>query len=309
VADKNKTHRIIIKGIDRTADVQSWRYIGEKCEVAFSNGGTFTYSAGNVQIVESVLNVQKSRDCFEYLKRVADVTGLIVTSDSGEKFNTLASNYAKIDFVRPDCILGAFLGGKLPETDGGFCANPVFPFGFNASQKIGVDNALSIPLSVIEGPPGTGKTQTILNIIANAVMRGQSVAVVSGNNSATANVLEKLPKYGVGFIAAYLGNSENKKEFINSQRPMPEISEWANNRETERRLTEETSRMYAGIESMLVKKNRLSELKQELSSLRTEQKHFILYSAEILTPSNTQISQIADTAAGALEMWLLCETY
>lgn len=61
----------------------------------------------------------------------------------------------------------------------------IFPFGFNISQKQAVDKALENNLSIIEGPPGTGKTQTILNIIANAVIRGESVAVVSSNNSAT----------------------------------------------------------------------------------------------------------------------------
>jgi DNA polymerase III delta prime subunit len=31
--------------------------------------------------------------------------------------------------------------------------------------------ALQYPLSVIDGPPGTGKTQTILNIIASVICR------------------------------------------------------------------------------------------------------------------------------------------
>ncbi|WP_228455880.1 AAA family ATPase [Chryseobacterium sp. POL2] len=80
---------------------------------------------------------------------------------------------------------------------------------FNLSQRTGVDNAFSNPLSVIEGSPGTGKTQTILNIIANAVMNNQSVAVVSSNNSATKNIFEKLESNGVSFIAALLGSSQN----------------------------------------------------------------------------------------------------
>ena len=29
-------------------------------------------------------------------------------------------------------------------------------------------------MSLIQGPPGTGKTQTILNIIANAIIRGKT---------------------------------------------------------------------------------------------------------------------------------------
>ena len=61
-------------------------------------------------------------------------------------------------------------------------------------------------LSIIEGPPGTGKTQTILNIIANILMNGKTVQVVSNNNSAIQNVYEKLSssKYNLGFIVASL---------------------------------------------------------------------------------------------------------
>ena len=69
-------------------------------------------------------------------------------------------------------------------------------------------------ISIIEGPPGTGKTQTILNIIANVVARGQSVAIVSGNNSATENVQEKLEEYGFGFMTSLLGNYQNRKDFF-----------------------------------------------------------------------------------------------
>ncbi|WP_189022528.1 AAA domain-containing protein [Paenibacillus albidus] len=35
------------------------------------------------------------------------------------------------------------------------------------SQKIALDQAFRSKISIIEGPPGTGKTQTILNILAN----------------------------------------------------------------------------------------------------------------------------------------------
>ena len=63
-------------------------------------------------------------------------------------------------------------------------------------------------ISVIQGPPGTGKTQTILNIIANILISGKNVVIVSNNNSATLNVLEKLEKdkYGMDFLVAALGN-------------------------------------------------------------------------------------------------------
>ncbi len=130
-------------------------------------------------------------------------------------------------FVREDSVLAAFLSGKYERECVEKNTSIVYPFGFNLSQKKAVDNALCNPISIIEGPPGTGKTQTILNIIANAVMRGESVAVVSSNNSATANVLEKLKKYGVDFIAAPLGSSANREAFIESQNSnLPDMRAW-----------------------------------------------------------------------------------
>lgn len=48
--------------------------------------------------------------------------------------------------------------------------------------------------------PGTGKTQTILNIIANVVRSEKTVVVVSNNNSATRNVAKKLEKKNAAFL-------------------------------------------------------------------------------------------------------------
>lgn len=98
----------------------------------------------------------------------------------------------------------------------------IFPFGINDSQAKAVRNAFAANFSVIEGPPGTGKTQTILNIISNIIIQDKTVAIVSNNNSAVNNVFEKLkskkdknnnsinPLDDIWFLCAQLG----KKEFL-----------------------------------------------------------------------------------------------
>ena len=96
-------------------------------------------------------------------------------------------------------------------------------------------NALENQISVIQGPPGTGKTQTILNIISNILLQGKTVQVVSNNNAAIENVLEKLAstKYNLGFVAALLGNVNNKKQFIENQSGLyPDFSDWKLNAES-----------------------------------------------------------------------------
>ena len=75
-----------------------------------------------------------------------------------------------------------------------------------------MEAALTHQVSVVQGPPGTGKTQTILNIIANLLLANKTVMVVSNNNSAVANVVEKLEREGLGFLVATLGNSKKRDE-------------------------------------------------------------------------------------------------
>ena len=84
------------------------------------------------------------------------------------------------------------------------------------------------PVTVLYGNNGSGKP-TILNIIANLVVAGKTVQVVSNNNSAIENVLEKLsdPQYQLDFIVAKLGKSENKRDFLDYQTgSYPDFSTW-----------------------------------------------------------------------------------
>ncbi len=80
-----------------------------------------------------------------------------------------------------------------------------------------MDKNLNNKISVIEGPPGCGKTQTIINLIANLIIKGKSVAVVSNNNTAIKNIKEKLDEVNMGFICALLGKIENKQLFFSSE--------------------------------------------------------------------------------------------
>ena len=60
------------------------------------------------------------------------------------------------------------------------------------AQREAVAIALGNKVSVVTGPPGCGKTQVILNLVANAILKGKSVLVASKNNKAVDNVRERL---------------------------------------------------------------------------------------------------------------------
>ena len=63
------------------------------------------------------------------------------------------------------------------------------------SQRAAIGNALNSRVSVVVGPPGCGKTQLILNLLANSVVRGKKVLVASKNNKAVDNVKERFANF------------------------------------------------------------------------------------------------------------------
>ncbi|WP_207260584.1 AAA domain-containing protein [Desulfovibrio sp. Huiquan2017] len=66
----------------------------------------------------------------------------------------------------------------------------VFPF--NASQRQAVASLLQRDISVITGPPGTGKSQVVAGTAVNARFRGQSVLIASRNHKAIDAVVQRL---------------------------------------------------------------------------------------------------------------------
>lgn len=182
------------------------------CKIIFNDDSFKTVPAGNLKLTEKVGQV--SEDRFNYFKDISKIVS--VRTDDGTAL--LTKEYEKVNFVEKDTALYQYLNPQNNEIKDKTNNTPlIFPFGSNKSQYKAVENAMNHQISVIEGPPGTGKTQTILNIIANIIMRGKTVAVVSNNNEATANVFEKLKENGYEFICATLGKKENKETFIKNQ--------------------------------------------------------------------------------------------
>lgn len=112
----------------------------------------------------------------------------------------------------PDTALHAYCSGQSKKRD--FPESLIFPFGLNESQLLAVERAFSSQVSIIEGPPGTGKTQTILNVVANILIQNKTVAILSNNNTAVSNVYEKMDRQGLGYLIARLGSTENRQQFF-----------------------------------------------------------------------------------------------
>lgn len=162
----------------------------------------------DIRVVSDISNKEGVKELIDYLKEVA----ALIQSDDGHDF--LTDQLDKMT-VLEDSVLGKFLQGKLGKIENKGLI--IYPFATNASQRVAIKKAIEEDLSIIQGPPGTGKTETIRNIVANYVVRGRAVAVVSGNNEATKNVKDKFESMGFGYLNAFLGNAKNVELFFKEE--------------------------------------------------------------------------------------------
>ncbi len=206
-----------------------------------------------------------SRKIFTYLGKLADK----ISNDQ----NMLALLYKKLSYRDAEgSSLKYYLQAASPVAKPDDDTPIIFPFGCNLSQYGAVRNAIYNNFSIIEGPPGTGKTQTILNILANLIIRKQSCQVVSNNNSAVENIEEKLEKYGLDFVAAKLGSKSSRAKFIENQKAIPDLHGWA--RDDDDTMQTKLRELSREVLDLYAEEQKLSKVNGELSEIKIEHKHF-----------------------------------
>lgn len=245
--------------------VESAVIYGEKYAVVqYSAGGKkYAYKLADIEFTTPMK--MKDDSVFQYFRSVADAR--VIQAES-EKDKVIAENVQRqFDSISAcaSTALHAYCTGRNGSQEP--VADLIFPFGLNESQLEAVEQAFTSQISLIEGPPGTGKTQTILNIVANILLRGKTVAVVSNNNAAVSNVCEKLGKSGLDYLVAELGSNENREAFFANPRPRPTIApeaapEMAN-----------IQSVFQKLKCYLADRNTMARLQTEVSELEIERSY------------------------------------
>ncbi|MCL2638327.1 MAG: AAA domain-containing protein [Oscillospiraceae bacterium] len=306
--DKSK-NLIFANSKDITDDVKHCKYNSstKKYDITFQNGKTYSYNYNSIEWIKKPLIERTSQNCMDYLQRLAAVNEL--KNDEGEPL--LKKQYEKLGFISEDTVMAVYLNPKKYIIKTNSVDSLIFPFGGNASQFKAVKNALSNQVSVIQGPPGTGKTQTILNIIANLLLANKTIQIVSNNNSATLNVAEKLSdlKYNMDFLVAALGNSDNKKKFVESQTGVfPEMFEWEIDSYQQSDLKTEIQNHIEELSKAFIAQESLAQIRTELDSLRLEIKYFEQYCNEsgLLNAAIKPLNHLSSEKI--MHLWQECNT-
>lgn len=232
-------------------------------KIFYKNGITTFAFPKDIKIFNNKADLSKSKNVLSYYQRVVQD----IAENKEDSF--LCSQFDNIQSIDEQSVLHAYLNKRLYKSKL-FKKNIIIsPFGTNLSQTRALEKMMNNNISVIEGPPGTGKTQTILNFISNALINNLTIAVASNNNSATKNIYSKLEKYGYSFLVAQLGNNDNVNKFFEEYDSSVPL--FAKKKIDEKRLTELSYviREYYDIENQIKK---LNENKDEFIK---EYEHFI----------------------------------
>lgn len=96
-------------------------------------------------------------------------------------------------------------------------AEIVLPISADSSQLEAIYEAVNDKSFILHGPPGTGKSQTITNLIANALYKGKRVLFVAEKMAALSVVQSRLEAIGLAPFCLELHSNKTKKTAILSQ--------------------------------------------------------------------------------------------
>lgn len=141
--------------------------------------------------------------------------------------------------LRQNKVVASLMSGKLewetPEDtsladitdDRLHPADIALPISTDSSQLHAILNSGRGKSFVLHGPPGTGKSQTITNIIANALYAGKKVLFVAAKKAALEVVESRLKSIGLAPFCLELHSNKSKKSAVLEQlKASTEIGKW-----------------------------------------------------------------------------------
>lgn len=135
----------------------------------------------------------------------------------------------------------------------------------NFSQDQAITAALETDFTVVTGPPGTGKSQVLVNTVAAALERGQSVLFASKNNQAVDVVFQRLASISPEAAPLRAGNKSKRIEM--GQQMLDALNRGATPPERNLSGGESWARKASELDELYQKQALRSQVERRLNSL------------------------------------------
>jgi very-short-patch-repair endonuclease len=183
------------------------------------------------------------------------------------------SNVQEPDFATS--ALSQWLSGTFAQ-EGTMSSEPLIEvLPMNTEQREAVRSGLNAAHTVITGPPGTGKSQVVTNLLVNAAWRGQRVLFASKNNKAVDVVEARVNGLGNRPVLLRLGSREYQAKLVEYMTAMLSGHVGEDDRVSyeqglaqHRELTKQFDQLDLEQQTTLKTRNQVDKLEREAEQLR-----------------------------------------
>lgn len=149
------------------------------------------------------------------------------------------------------------------------------PLPLNSEQRLAVQRGLTQPLTVITGPPGTGKSQVVTSLLVNAAYQGKRVLFASKNNKAVDVVEDRVNGLGPRPILLRTGANEYRtrlsdylSNLLSATAGPDDQATFEEYQSSHDRLAGELERLEDKTKQLIAARNRLDELERQVEDAR-----------------------------------------
>lgn len=145
----------------------------------------------------------------------------------------------------------------------------------NSEQRQAVRQALFNPLTVITGPPGTGKSQVVTSILVNAARQGKTVLFASKNNKAVDVVETRVNALGPRPVLLRLGANQYQSRLaeylvslLGATATADDHARYIEYEAIHAQLRQRSASLDAELEAMVALRNEVDRLEQQVEQIR-----------------------------------------
>lgn len=218
---KNQTYHVKWRGEETLLNVTLFEYLKQTCELEF-DGLEDVISSDNTFDLQQVFNIIREGLLKKPNWNVLEECLIGIFSFS--KFVMWNDIHSHGDEMLNSPVVGAMVENDIiPEDDekevdldeaikpSDMCT----PLPFDSSQLAAIVKSAKGQSFILHGPPGTGKSQTITNMITNALYHGKRVLFVAEKMAALSVVQNRLEKLGLSnFCLELHSNKVTKRHLI-----------------------------------------------------------------------------------------------
>ena len=189
-----------------------------------------------------------------------------------------------------DTSLGKFLKNNFEQNNTTTSKNLIEVLPLNNEQREAVSSSLNKPLTVITGPPGTGKSQVVTSILVNAAFNKKKVLFSSKNNKAVDVVEDRVNGLGPNPVllrhgrGRYQNNlSEYLTNLLSSRASKSEEKNYTEYIEKHSRLITQRLDYQKNLDEIIKLRNEVDQFDQKLYPIREKSEELF---KELSIPEN-----------------------